>query len=253
MGSWKFPDWKTHGPTDVKKAIAESCDVFFYALGGGWGEISGLGEEKIERYGKMFGFGAPTGIDLPGELDGNLPNKNWKFKKFGEKWYIGDSYHEAIGQGFVTVTPLQLASMTATIANRGTYYQPKVAEKIIDPETGEESPVEPEIVDKNFISQKNIEIVREGMHQTVFGPAGSGRSLASLPVETAGKTGTAQFGSEEKTHSWYISFAPFDDPQIAMAVLIEGGGEGHSWAVPATKEIYQWYFGDRQEGPKNEK
>ncbi len=253
VGKWKFPDWKTHGPTDVKKAIAESCDVFFYALGGGWGEISGLGVEKMEKYGKLFGFGAPTGIDLPGELKGNLPNENWKFKKFGEKWYIGDSYHEAIGQGFVTVTPLQLASMTATIANGGIYYRPKVVGKIVDPETGQEIPIESEIIDKNFISKENIEIVREGMYQTVFGPTGSGRLLSSLPVKTAGKTGTAQFGNEDKTHSWYISFAPFDNPQIALVVLIEGGGEGHSWAVPATKEIYQWYFDEYSKKEKQEK
>ena len=246
VGEWAFPDWKVHGPTDVKKAIAESCDVFFYSLGGGWGEISGLGIGRLDRYGRLFGFGSISEIDLPGEMAGNMPNNNWKFKRFGEKWYIGDSYHASIGQGYVTATPLQLANSIAAIANGGTLFRPHVVKSIIDPVTGEKQLIESKIAENSIIDKKNISIVREGMRQTVNGSEGSGRSLNSLEVDTAGKTGTAQFGIEEKLHSWYVSFAPYEDPEIAMVVLVEGGGEGHEWAVPATKKIYEWLFDQKR-------
>ncbi len=249
VGSWTFPDWTSHGHTDVKKAIAQSCNVFFYSVAGGWGNILGLGMTRIEQYGKMFGYGNVSGIDLPGELSGRLPNENWKFKKFGEKWYIGDSYHVGIGQGFLTVTPLQQVLMTATIANGGTLFRPQVVNEVVYAQTGQKEKIEPIIVEKQIVSPSSISIVKEGMRQTVTD--GSGRSLLSLKVETAGKTGTSQFGTSEKTHAWYISFGPYQTPELAMVVLIEGGGEGHDWAVPPTKEIYKWYF-DEERGTKVE-
>jgi len=241
VGAWSFPDWKAHGLTDVRKAIAESCDVFFYSLGGGWGDIHGLGIDRIKKYAPSFGLGELLGIDLPGETDGNIPDKDWKFKTLDEKWYIGDSYHAAIGQGFITVTPLQIVSAVSTIANGGNLYRPHVVEKIIPPE-GEEMIVEPEIIDQQIVEKQNIQVVREGMRRTVAGPGGSGIRLNSLEVQSAGKTGTAQFGADDKTHSWYVSFAPYDNPEFAMVVLFEGGGEGHDWAVPATYEILKWYY-----------
>ena len=250
VGVWEFPDWKVHGVTDVKKAIAESCDVFFYSLGGGWGNIQGLGINRINQYASSFGLGTFLGIDLPGEEGGNIPDKNWKFKQLGEKWYIGDSYHAAIGQGYITVTPLQIATATSTIANGGTLYRPHVVNKIISTQKGERS-VEPEVIEKAMVERKNIQIVREGMRRTVTGPNGSGMRLNSLKVESAGKTGTSQFGNEDKTHSWYVSFAPYEDPELAMVILFEGGGEGHEWAVPATYEIMKWYF-DLQRGTISE-
>jgi penicillin-binding protein 2 len=241
VGQWKFPDWKTHGITDVKKAIAESCNVFFYALGGGWDGIEGLGINKIKKYANLFGLGNLTGIDIPGERSGNIPDENWKLEKIGEKWYIGDDYHVAIGQGFITVTPLQMAMATAAIANGGTFFQPQLVDKIISV-GGSVNDLEPVPVNSGFISKENIEIVKAGMRETVFGPNGSGRLLSTLEVETAGKTGTAQFGAQDKTHSWYSSFGPYENPEIAMVILVEGGGEGHDWAVPVAKEIYEWYF-----------
>ena len=242
IGQWKFPDWKTHGLTDIKKAIAESCDVFFYAVGGGWGDVPGLGVDRMYSYSRLFGLGGLLGIDLPSEANGNIPNEEWKFKTFGENWYIGDSYHDAIGQGFITATPLQMADATATIANGGTLFRPQLVEKIKKPD-GKEDLLEPQIIRDDFVSSDSIRVTREGMRQTVT--EGSGASLNDLEVKSAGKTGTAQFGSEDKTHSWYVSFAPYDNPEIAMAVLVEGGGEGHSFATPATKDIYKWYFEER--------
>ena len=249
IGGWSFPDWRAHGVTDLRKAIAESCDVYFYAVGGGWGNIKGLGIEKMKKYSNFFGLGSQTGIDLPGEKKGLVPDKNWKFKEFGEKWYIGDTYHNAIGQGYLLATPLQLAVATAAIANGGTVYQPRLVEKLIDPLNHQEIIIHKKIINQNFISPENLQVVKEGMRQTVT--AGSGRLLNSLQVKTAGKTGTAQFGAEEKTHSWYISYAPIDKPELALAVLVESGGEGHSWAVPLTKTIYQWYF-DEERGSNSE-
>ena len=247
VGKWVFPDWKVHGITDIKKAIAQSCDVFFYAVGGGWDNIKGLQINRLNKYASFFGLGDYLGVDLPGEKKGTIPGNTWKFKTFGEKWYIGDTYHASIGQGYVTVTPLQIANVTAAIANGGKVYRPRIANELINPKTKERVKIKPDILNENFISPENIKIVQEGMRQTVI--AGSGRRLNDLKVHTAGKTGTAQFGGEDKTHSWYVSYGPYENPELAMAVLVEGGGEGHTWAVPLTKEIYKWYF-DEERGEK---
>ncbi len=244
IGQWAFPDWKTHGVTDLKKAIAESCDVYFYAAGGGWGDIKGLGIDQLRRYSKLFGLTDYLGIDLPGERQGDVPGDTWKFKNFGERWYIGDTYHGSIGQGYVTTTPLQIASITATIANGGKVYRPRVVKELTSIDNRDKVKIEENILSQDFISSQNMNIVREGMRQTVT--AGSGRLLNSLKVATAGKTGTAQFGGEDKTHSWYTSFAPYENTELAMVVLVESGGGGHDWAVPLTKEIYKWYFDEER-------
>lgn len=240
IGEWVFPDWKTHGVTSVKKAIAESNDIFFYAVGGGWDKIAGLGIKKIAENFRKFGFGQKTGIDLTGENNGLVPDADWKKKTKKENWYIGDTYHVSIGQGDLLTTPLQLANAVAAVANGGELLKPQMVEKILDSNGNEIKNFPKEIIRNNFISSKNIQIVREGMRETVT--SGSGRQLADLPVEAAGKTGTAQFGKDNKTHSWFVSFAPYNDPQIVLAVLVEGGGEGHETAVPISKKILQYYF-----------
>ncbi|HPN96733.1 MAG TPA: penicillin-binding transpeptidase domain-containing protein, partial [Candidatus Moranbacteria bacterium] len=213
--------------------------VFFYSVGGGYGGIEGLGMNRMKKYENMFGFGQVTGIDIPGESDGLIPDENWKQEKIKEKWYIGDSYHASIGQGFVTATPLQLTNYVAAIANGGTLYTPRIVNRI-KKINGEEISVSAKVIRKNFISSEAMKVVREGMRQTVT--SGTAQTLKNLPVEAAGKTGTAQFGTEDKTHAWFVSFAPYDNPTIAMVVLVEGGGEGHSSAVPVTREVYDWYF-----------
>ena len=246
VGEWSFPDWKTHGVTDLKKAIAESCNVYFYAIGGGWGDVGGLGINQIRRYSKFFGLTDYLGIDLPGERQGDVPGSTWKFKTFGEKWYIGDTYHGSIGQGYVTSTPLQVASIAATIANGGKVYRPRIAKELTSINNEDKIKIEENILSQDFISPENIEIVRDAMRYTVTSNSGSGRSMRTLRVTSAGKTGTAQFGDEGKTHSWYISFAPYENAELAMAVLVESGGGGHDWAVPLTKEVYKWYFDEER-------
>jgi penicillin-binding protein 2 len=244
IGQWSFPDWKAHGIVDVKKAIAESCNVFFYTVGGGFGNIKGLGVERIKKYLHLFGWGNTTGVDLPGEEKGLLPDPAWKKAAKGESWYIGDTYHLAIGQGDVLVTPLQLLNSIATIANGGTLYRPHFLSKITTIKGEELRFLDKDIIRSNFISKENLEVVQEGMRQTVT--SGSGTSLSDLPVKVAGKTGTAQFGKEGKTHAWFAGYAPYDNPQMAVIVLIEGGGEGYASAAPVARQIFQAYFGTQQ-------
>lgn len=239
IGAWHFGDWKTHGTMDVRSAIAQSCDVFFYSVGGGYGNIPGLGMDRMKKYENLFGLGNPTGVDLPGESTGFIPSEQWKLEKIGERWYVGDSYHSSIGQGFITATPLQLVNYIAAVANSGTLYEPHIVSQI-KKSGGSSEAVSPKIIRQNFISESVMKIVREGMRQTVTG--GTAQTLKDLPVPAAGKTGTAEFGGEGKTHGWFVSFAPYDNPEIAMAVLVEGGGEGHSTAVPITKDVLEWYF-----------
>jgi penicillin-binding protein 2 len=200
-------------------------------------------EDRMKKYENLFGFGEITGIDLPGEKSGFIPDEQWKKNIIGERWYIGDSYHASIGQGFITTTPLQLVNYTAAIANGGILYSPKIVNKI-KKSNGKEEITKPEIIRKNFVSPDILKVVREGMRQTVT--SGSAKSLNTLSVAVAGKTGTAQFGTEDKTHGWFISFAPYDNPEIAMVVLSEGGGEGSSSGVPVTKEVFDWYFNNKK-------
>jgi len=239
VGSYRFGDWKAHEPNDVRRAIAESNDIFFYTIGGGYGNVTGLGMSRMKKYENLFGFGELTGIDIPGEVKGFIPSEQWKLDEIGERWYIGDSYHAAIGQGFVTATPLQLANFTASLANGGTLYSPRIANRI-KKNDGTEEIINSKIINSNFISPEVMKVVREGMRMTV--ESGTAQSLKSLPVAVAGKTGTAQFGTEGKTHSWFIAFAPYENPEIAIAVIVPGGGEGNSGALPVVREALEWYF-----------
>lgn len=244
---WHFGDWKAHGATDIRKAIAESCNVFFYVVGGGsetYG-LSGLGIEKIKKWGSKFGLDSILGVDLSGEESSFIPYPAWKEENKKEKWYIGDTYHVSIGQGDILVTPLQIASITATIANRGILYKPKIGYKIIDEETQEEENLLPQVLRENFVNPQNLEVVRQGMREAVI--YGSARALKDLPVEAAGKTGTAQFSKGEKTHAWFTCFAPYDNPEIVLTILIEEGGEGDKVAVPIAKNVLEWYFRELKE------
>ncbi len=245
IGQWFFPDWKAggHGLVSVRQALAWSINTFFYFIGGGYENFKGLGVDRIVNYARSFGLGAQTGIDLSGEASGFLPTQEWKEKTKGEPWYIGDTYHLAIGQGDVLVTPLQVADYTSVFANGGKLYRPHLVKQVL---TGNDKPVgdvENKPIRENFIDSHNIEIVRQGMRQTVT--SGSAQSLQAVPVAVAGKTGTAQWSSKENPHSWFTGFSPYDNPQIVITVLVEKGGEGSDIAVPIAREILEWYFGER--------
>ncbi|MDD4271370.1 MAG: penicillin-binding protein 2 [Patescibacteria group bacterium] len=242
IGQWFFPDWKAggHGTTNVRRALAESVNTFFYYIGGGYQDFQGLGLDRMVKYEKLFGLDTQTGIDMPGEASGFLPTEEWKKKTKGEPWYIGDTYHLAIGQGDTLVTPLQVADYTAVFANGGSLYRPHIIKQVLNSKDQLISEVDNQPIKSKIISSKNINIVREGMRQTVT--AGSARSLQSVPVEVAGKTGTAQWSTTKPTHAWFTGFAPYDKPQIVITVLIEQGGEGSSVAVPIANEVLTWYF-----------
>lgn len=240
IGPWFFPDWKSggHGSTNVTKAIAQSVNTFFYIIGGGYDTFAGLGIEKIVSYAAKFGLGAPLGIDLTGEASGFLPSKEWKLETKDERWYIGDTYHVAIGQGDLLLTPLQLAAATMVFANGGTLYQPHVAQAL-ESADGITS-IRPVVLNEQVVSPSAIEVVREGMRETVL--SGSARSLQYLPVTMAGKTGTAQWSSTHQTHAWFTGFAPYDNPEVVVTVLVEEGGGGDVIAVPIAREIIRWWY-----------
>lgn len=240
VGSFSFGDWMAHGFTDIRHAIAVSSDVYFYSVGGGYGNISGLGMVRMKKYEGLFGYGSPSGIDLPGEQGGFLPDPEWKQQQLHERWYVGDDYHAAIGQGFVSATPLQILNSIATIANGGTLYEPHVGKSF---RSGDGAIVNfpPVVKGSNVASKDILQVVREGMRLTVT--EGTAQSLKSLPISVAGKTGTAQFQNNLiHTHGWFVSFAPYEHPTIAMIVLVEGQAENGYHAVPVTKDVYQWYF-----------
>lgn len=245
LGQWFFPDWKAggHGTTNVRKAIAESVNTFFYYIGGGYQDFVGLGVDRLVKYSKLFGLGIKSGIDLPSEASGFVPTSDWKEKTKGESWYIGDTYHFAIGQGDVLVTPLQVANFTVAVANGGKLLEPHLVKTILDSNNKVIREIKPKIIRENFIDAYNNNVVREGMRQTVT--AGSARSLQTLPVTAAGKTGTAQWSTKKAPHAWFTGFAPYDNPEIVITVMVEEGREGSAVAVPIAREILRWYFGGR--------
>ncbi|MFA5158101.1 MAG: penicillin-binding protein 2 [Patescibacteria group bacterium] len=242
VGQWKFPDWKWHsGVTDVKRAIAESNNIFFYALAGGWDKIKGLGVEKLGKYLSLFGFGSKTGIDLPNEAAGLVPSPDWKEKYKKENWYLGDTYHMGIGQGDLLVTPLQMVKAMSAVANGGKLITPQIVKEVTNSDGQIVKTFEPKIERQGFISDDNIRVVQEGMRQCVI--SGSGKVLQDLSVSSAAKTGTAQFFNNQKTHAWFEAYAPYENPQIAIVVLVEGGGGGYEVAGPITNNILKYYFG----------
>lgn len=243
---YNYPDWKAggHGITNVNKAIAESVNTFFYLLGGGDNETTtGLGVERIVEYGKKFGLTEQTGIDLPNEASGFLPSKEWKEEFKDEPWYIGDTYILSIGQGDILVTPLQVAHFTATIANGGTIYTPHVVQYFTDQNGEVIETVQPDIQNEQVVSEETIQTVRSSMRETVL--TGSARSLLTLPVTAAGKTGTAQYGAEDKTHSWFTAFAPYENPELAIAIIVQDGGGSNDAAVPIMREVLQEYYSNQ--------
>lgn len=248
VNNWFFPDWKQggHGLTNVRKALAESVNTFFYIIGGGLLDKDakkfirqGLGAERLVAYAKKFGLGERLGIDIPGERAGFLPSKEWKETVKKEPWYIGDTYHLSIGQGDVLVTPLQVNFWTLAIANGGLLYEPHLVRAVVDRD-GTQSEIQPKIKNSGFVNQKNIETIKFGLRDAVLW--GSARGLNDLPFKVAGKTGTAEWGKGKRPHAWFTGFAPYDNPEIAITVLAEEAGEGSAIAVPIAKEILWYYF-----------
>ena len=237
---YTFNDWAVHGWADMRKAIAVSCNVYFYTIGGGYQGQEGLGASRIKKYLELFGWGEKTGIDLAGETKGLIPSPQWMKEVKGENWYTGNTYNFSIGQGDLRVTPLQVANAFAAIANGGTLYQPHMAQRIIDDNKNTIEEIKPIVIRQNFIDAENLKIIREGMRDAVT--YGSSVTLNDLPVEVAAKTGTAETSKDRVYHNWVTVFAPYDDPQIVITIVVEGVPEGMTVALPVAKEILNYYF-----------
>ncbi|HAL61094.1 MAG TPA: penicillin-binding protein 2 [Chloroflexi bacterium] len=243
-----FRCWRQagHGPLSVVSAIAQSCDIFFYTLAGGYREFQGLGLPMLSYYARLFGLGSPTGIDLPGESEGLIPSEDWKRLTYGEAWVTGDTYNMAIGQGYILTTPLQMLNATAAVANGGTLYRPQIVREVRDTEGNIVRPFRKEVIRQLPIAPENLALVQEGMRAAVaWGTAWR----ANLPgVAVAGKTGSAEYpGPRDRegrlpTHAWFVAYAPAEDPEIALVVFIEGGGEGSVTAAPVAARILADYF-----------
>ena len=238
-------DWRVHGLTDMRKAIAESCNVYFYTIGGGYKDQEGLGPSTIKKYLELFGWGKETGIDLPAEANGLIPFPDWKEEVKEENWWDGDTYNLSIGQGDIKVSPLQVATAFVAVANKGTLYKPQVVKQIIDKEKNLIEEIRPEVLRENFINSENLEIVRQGMRMAVTGegsPYASATLLNSLPVSAAAKTGTAETFRSNYYHNWLAVFAPYDDPEIVLVIMVENVKELQAAALPTAKQVLQWYF-----------
>ncbi len=243
-----FPDWKSggHGVTDVRKALADSVNTFFYMVGGGFEDFSGLGIDRIVDYLKRFGLGNKLGIDLPNEAAGFVPDRDWRNRPDAPKWYLGDTYNLSIGQGYISVTPLQIAAVTASVANGGTMYAPHVVREVLRPDGTSAFSITSQVSGMP-VNEQAVAIVRSGMRQAVT--SGSARRLNDLPTSVAAKTGTAQFGNSDRTHAWITTFAPYERPEIVVSVLVEDGGEGSTNALPVARRALAWYFQDRGKTP----
>jgi penicillin-binding protein 2 len=250
---WIYKLGGAHGDITVREALGESCDVFFYKLGGGWPltNFDGMGIDALAAYARQFGFGQPSGIDLPGENPGLIPDSKWKRVTKGERWVTGDTYNMAIGQGDVLATPLQVGLMTMAVANGGALYRPQLVAAVTDAEGRLVQRSQPELIRQVPVSAKHLAVVREGMWMTVNASFGTAPNAALADVTVAGKTGTAEFFDPRiprdgkgnlPTHAWFTAFAPYEAPEIVVTVFVYNGGEGSATAVPIARAILRTYF-----------
>ena len=235
IGNREFKCWKEkgHGRLDIVQAIAQSCDVFFYQLG------LRVGGDRLAKYARMLGLAKEIGISLPSEAKGLVPDSTWKKINFGEQWYSGDTANMSIGQGYLEVSPLQMASLISMIANGGVIYEPLIVKKIIDGQGNVIKTFLPKVMVKPKISPETLSIVRRGLREAVL--SGTSQVLKFKRLSVAGKTGTAQ-NPQGEDHAWFICYAPEEDPIIALAVLVEHGGHGASAAAPLARQILNGIF-----------
>jgi penicillin-binding protein 2 len=235
------------GVVNLFSAIARSSDIYFYTIAGGFTNFTHyLGIDKLAHYYQLFGLGAKTGVDVPGETAGRVPTPAWKKAFSGLPWYTGDTYNVAVGQGDILVSPLQMAMAAAAVANGGILYKPHFVDQVTDVNGKVVQTVAPEVIRRDFISPDNLALVRQGMRQTVSNPQGTACCYMDqqVPVQVAGKTGSAETdpGNNVPPNSWFMAFAPYNDPQIVLVVFLEKAGEGAEYAVPAARETLAWYF-----------
>lgn len=256
-----------HGEVNMFSALAQSCDVYFYQVGGGYepSGYEGLGLERMVKYMEMFGLGEPTGLDLPGEASGLVPTQRWKRLNYAETWLTGDTYNMSIGQGFVLATPLQMVNAFAAIANGGTLYRPFVVKEILDADGNVVRVTEPEVIRRLAVDPEHIQLIQDGLRAVIAAEYGTAFDEFDVPgIVASGKTGTAEFcdrypqcldrdGRVKTSHAWFASYAPTDNPEIVTVVFVYGGGEGSQVAVPVTNKILRYYFNvpdEEEEAPE---
>jgi penicillin-binding protein 2 len=247
FGKRLYHDWKAsgHGYVDLHNALVQSCDVYFYTIG------QRMGIDVMAEFGKDFGLGKATGVELPSERAGIMPSTAWKQKAKKEQWLPGETISAAIGQGYVTVTPLQMASLVGTVANNGVSYRPRLVQAVMDRTSGnlQELPAVPR--GKINAKPETFRVIKDALADVVT--RGTATRAKSSMVTIAGKTGTAQVaalrtGPEEnipkkfRDHAWFVAFAPVESPKIAVAVLAEHMGHGGAAAAPLAKEVIETYM-----------
>ena len=256
LGNYPYHCWKEggHGSVNFLRAVMESCDIYFYKMG------LRLGIDKIAYYAKMCGLGQKTGFELSNEAAGLIPTREWKLKRFGVPWQLGETVSTSIGQSFVSVTPLQMARLISAIFNGGKLYQPKIVRRIGNDED-EVYQSTPTLMGEIKVRQQNLELLKDALIAVVNEPQGTGSKARIKGIKVAGKTGTAQVISldaakdlnsdgkvvdEFRDQAWFVAIAPAENPQIALAVLIEHGEHGASAAAPIARDLIKEYLDDDQ-------
>ncbi|MCX7892181.1 MAG: penicillin-binding protein 2 [Burkholderiales bacterium] len=250
--SHRWRDWKAggHGAVNLHRSIVISCDTYYYGLG------NDLGVDAIHAFIGQFGFGSRTGIDIEGEKPGLLPSSDWKWKRFKQKWFAGDTISVAIGQGYNLATPLQLAFATAVLANNGVVYRPHIVRYVEDARTGERRAIEPQPERVVKLNPKWVELVKNAMVDVTRPGGTAARAGAGAEYQFAGKTGTAQVvaikqgekydekrvAERHRDHALFIAYAPADNPKIAVGILVENGGHGGSAAAPIARQVFDYFL-----------
>jgi penicillin-binding protein 2 len=250
--SHRYRDWKVggHGFVDIQRAITISCDTFFYGL------ALELGIENLSNFVRHFGFGKKSGIDINGENSGLLPTPDWKQRRFKQPWYMGETVIVGIGQGYTLATPMQLAYATSVLANKGTAMRPHLVNAITDVKSGETTAIKPVINDRIILNEENLEIVKQAMIDVTLPGGTAARVGANAGYSIAAKTGTAQvigikqnekydeknINERHRDHALFIAYAPADDPQIAIAAIVENGGHGGSAAGPIVRQVMDYHL-----------
>ena len=232
-----------HGLVDLSSGLAESCNVYFFTLG-----LQYLGIDTISQYAKRFGFGEYTGIDIPSEIKGLVPTPAWKEQVYHTPWVGGDTVNTSIGQGYLTVTPIQMANMMSMVVNEGIVYKPHVVKKIVEPINGRViEQIEPEILRTSSIRKETFQQVKDNMRGVITDGTAE-VVITTDAVKVAGKTGTGEVGFEDRWNAWFAAYGPYDGPkedQLVVVTMVEATNEWEWWAVRAANIIFQGIYAEQ--------